>query len=61
MTVWIVFIVVIIAFLMLDLGVFNREAHIISVKEASVWTSVWVSLALLFFAFWSITFIQKDG
>jgi tellurite resistance protein TerC len=48
MTVWIVFIVVIIAFLMLDLGVFNREAHIISVKEASVWTSVWVSLALLF-------------
>lgn len=48
MTVWIVFIIVVIAFLMLDLGVFNREAHVISVKEASIWTSVWVSLALLF-------------
>lgn len=33
---------------MLDLGIFNREAHVISVKEASVWTTIWVSLAILF-------------
>jgi tellurite resistance protein TerC len=32
----------------LDLGVFNRKSHEISFREASVWTAVWVSLALLF-------------
>lgn len=32
----------------LDLGVFNRNSHEISFREASVWTSVWVTLALLF-------------
>ena len=34
--------------LALDLGVFNRKAHVISVQEASMWSVVWVSLALLF-------------
>ncbi|HBY68852.1 MAG TPA: hypothetical protein DEG69_14570 [Flavobacteriaceae bacterium] len=48
MTVWIIFIAVIIIFLALDLGVFNRNAHIIKTKEASIWTTVWVSLALAF-------------
>lgn len=32
----------------LDLGVFNRKTHEVSFREASVWTSVWVSLALIF-------------
>lgn len=47
-TVWIVFIALILIFLALDLGVFNRKAHVIETKEAAVWTAVWVSLALLF-------------
>lgn len=34
--------------LALDLGVFNRKAHTVSVREAGAWTAVWVSLALLF-------------
>jgi tellurite resistance protein TerC len=34
--------------LALDLGVFNKNAHVISVKEASLWTTIWVSLSLLF-------------
>jgi integral membrane protein, TerC family len=39
--------------LALDLGVFHRKAHAVSVKEAAVWTGVWVSLALLFcLGFW---------
>jgi len=39
--------------LALDLGVFHREAHAVTVKEAAVWSVVWVSLALLFcFGFW---------
>lgn len=34
--------------LALDLGVFHRKAHEVSIKEASIWSVVWVSLALLF-------------
>lgn len=34
--------------LALDLGVFHRNAHEVSFKEASVWTGVWFALALLF-------------
>jgi tellurite resistance protein TerC len=48
MIVWIVFIVVVLAFLALDLGVFNKTPHIISSKEASFWTLIWVSIALSF-------------
>lgn len=34
--------------LALDLGVFNRKAHVISVKEALIWSAVWISLACVF-------------
>ena len=36
--------------LALDLGVFHRQAHAVSVKEAFAWTLVWFSLALAFCA-----------
>ncbi|WP_108244416.1 TerC family protein [Muricauda brasiliensis] len=48
MTVWIIFLLGILVFLALDLGVFNKNAHVISVREASIWTAVWVSLSMLF-------------
>lgn len=34
--------------LALDLGVFNKEAHVISTKEALGWTTLWVSVSLVF-------------
>ena len=34
--------------LALDLGVFHREAHEVSFREAATWSAVWVSLALAF-------------
>ena len=34
--------------LALDLGVFNRKAHVIGMKEALLWSAFWVSLALAF-------------
>src|SRR3954452_5239613 len=34
--------------LTLDLGVFHRRAHEVSVKEAATWSAVWVALALGF-------------
>jgi tellurite resistance protein TerC len=36
------------AMLALDLGVFHRESHAVSFKEAATWSAVWVSLALIF-------------
>jgi len=34
--------------LTLDLGVFNRKAHVVSVKEALTWSGVWICLSLVF-------------
>lgn len=48
MIVWICFLSAIIFFLALDLGVFNKTPHIISMKEASMWTGIWVTLSCLF-------------
>jgi len=38
----------VLAMLALDLGVFHREEHAVSFKEASIWTGVWITLALAF-------------
>lgn len=48
MIVWISFLVAILLFLALDLGVFNKTPHIITYKEASKWTAIWVTLSFLF-------------
>jgi len=45
---WIGFNVFVLAMLALDLGVFHRKAHIVTVKESLSWTAVWVTLALIF-------------
>lgn len=45
---WIGFNVFVLAMLALDLGVFHRKAHAISIKEATIWSVVWISMALLF-------------
>lgn len=34
--------------LALDLGVFHREAHEVTFKEAATWGSIWIALALVF-------------
>lgn len=45
---WVVFNIFVLGMLALDLGVFNRKAHVIRFKEALGWTIFWVSLALCF-------------
>jgi tellurite resistance protein TerC len=42
------FIFFVFALLALDLGVFHKKAHAVSLKESFIWTTVWISLALLF-------------
>jgi tellurite resistance protein TerC len=49
--VWIAFLVFVFFLLALDLGVFHRKAHVVSVREALTWTCVWVTLALVFSGF----------
>ncbi|MET0753170.1 MAG: TerC family protein [Pyrinomonadaceae bacterium] len=51
-----IFLLFVLAMLALDLGVFNRKAHAVSFKEASIWSVVWVILALTFnFIFYQYT------
>jgi tellurite resistance protein TerC len=47
---WIGFNLFILVLLALDLGVFHRRSHAVSLKEAGVWSAVWVGLALTFAA-----------
>ncbi len=43
-----VFLAFILSMLAIDLGVFNRRAHVVTLKEAIFWSVVWTVLALLF-------------
>lgn len=45
---WVAFNTLVLVLLALDLGVFNRKAHVVSVREALGWSALWVSLAVGF-------------
>ena len=45
---WIFFNVFVLAMLALDLGVFHKKSHEVSVREALTWTVVWITLAMCF-------------
>jgi tellurite resistance protein TerC len=45
---WAAFLGFVSILLVLDLGVFHRKAHAVSVREALIWSAVWISLALIF-------------
>lgn len=45
---WIGFIAFVLLMLALDLGVFHRKAHVVTVKEAVAWSAVWIALGLVF-------------
>ncbi len=45
---WTIFVVAIVLFLLLDLGVFHRKAHEVRFKEALAWSTVWFILAISF-------------
>src|SRR5512147_1918203 len=53
---WIGFNLFVLAMLALDLGVFHRKAHKVSIREAAIWSVVWITLAMLFnlglYLFW---------
>ena len=45
------FVALVCVFLALDLGVFHKEAHVVSTKEAAAWSAVWTACALAFAVF----------
>ncbi|MCU0239762.1 MAG: TerC family protein [Pyrinomonadaceae bacterium] len=47
--------------LALDLGVFHRKAHEVSFKEATTWSIVWISLALIFNGLFYYYTVDKFG
>jgi tellurite resistance protein TerC len=48
--------------LALDLGVFHRKAHAVTMREASVWSAVWITLALVFnYAFYQYAWWKFAG
>jgi tellurite resistance protein TerC len=49
--VWILFLALVILLIVIDLGVFNREDHIIEVKEAIYLSLFWIAISLLFSIF----------
>jgi tellurite resistance protein TerC len=53
---WVSFNLFVLLMLALDLGVFHRHAHKVSIKEASIWSMVWIALAMVFnlglYLFW---------
>ena len=49
--IWIAFIAFVLLMLALDLGVFHRKAHVVTVKEALAWSAVWLTLGLAFAVF----------
>jgi tellurite resistance protein TerC len=56
--IWTAFILFVLLLLALDLGVFHRKAHIVSVREAITWSAVWITLGLSFSAF---VYFAYDG
>ena len=45
---WIIFVIAIVVFLALDLGVFHRRARQVGFREALFWTALWYGIAMLF-------------
>jgi tellurite resistance protein TerC len=54
---WVGFHAFVFLMLALDLGVFNRRIHAPTVREAAIWSSVWITLALLF----NVLIFQAEG
>lgn len=54
--IWGAFLGFVLTMLALDLGVFHRDAHEVKIREALIWSAIWIALALVFnagiFAFW---------
>lgn len=58
---WLGFLALVAVFLILDLGVFNKKKHTLSIKEALFWSAVWFSMSMLFNLFLWFEFGSKPA
>lgn len=58
---WLAFAGIITFMLVLDLGVFHKKSHKVSIKESLAWTGVWIALALMFNAWVYHSMGQQKG
>jgi len=58
---WIGFLILIAIFLFLDLGIFNKKKHTPSIKEALMWTTIWITVSLIFNLFVWLEFGSEVG
>jgi tellurite resistance protein TerC len=58
---WILFNVFVLLMLALDLGIFNRKAHEVKMKEALIWSGVWIVLALTFNLWLYFNYTPPEG
>jgi len=51
----VVFAVTVLLMLLIDLGIFNKKSHVVSSREAIIWSIVWISLSMAFsfFVYWT--------
>jgi len=47
--------------LLLDLGIFNKKNHVISNKEAAIWSFVWIGCSMIFSVFIYILTYETSG
>lgn len=45
---WTFFVIAVLIFLAIDLGVFHRKAHVVRFREAFAWTAIWFWMAIFF-------------
>jgi len=45
---WVIFSASVFILLALDLGVFHRKSHAIGIKEAMIWSAIWLAVAVVF-------------
>jgi tellurite resistance protein TerC len=55
------FAAIVLVMLSLDLGIFNKKSHVVSNKEAAVWSLVWIGISMLFSVFIYIMTNEKAG
>ena len=58
---WVGFNLCVLLILAIDLGLFNRHARAITIREAAAWTAVWVTLSLLFNAWIFVSHGHRPG
>ncbi len=49
--IWLAFLTLVLLLLALDLGVFHRKAHVVSTREALIWSAIWIACGLSFGVF----------